>query len=65
MASQQEVLLLQMSVDPMEEAAAVGVDTELMTGKAKEDDEGGGGRCKRRLRSKPVLMMGGCCLALA
>ena len=52
-----------MSVDPIEEEAAEGVDTELMTGKAKEDDEGGGG-CKRRLRSKPVLIMGGCCLAL-
>ena len=52
-----------MSVDPLEEASAVGVDTELMTGKAKEDDEGGGG-CKRRLTSKPLLIMGGCCLTM-
>ena len=52
-----------MSADLLEEAAAVGVETELMTGNAKEDDEGGGG-CKRRLRSKPLLIMGRCCLAL-
>ena len=48
--------------DPFEEEAS-GPEMELMTGNIKEEDKGGGG-CKRRLRSKPILVLGGCCLTL-
>ena len=59
-----------MSVEDAAEAAEGGIHSASMIGQSRQEDEGGGttdggGGCRGRLRSRPVLILGGCCLTLS